>query len=279
MKPWRKLAAALLGLPILILGMGAGYLYLFQESIIFVGSTLADNHKFNFDVPFEELVIPVDGAEISALHFQQPEPRGLVFFLHGNGGNLDSWTSNVDYYERVNYDLFIFDYRGYGKSSGTIESEQQLHNDVRVAWDSVADRYRGKPIVIYGRSLGSALATQLASEVDPDLLILVSPFSSMLAMARREYPLLPDWLVRYPLRTDRLVGRVESPVVLVHGDQDQFIPMGHSRELLSLANPSARLLIVEGAGHNDIHLFDSYLDGLTRALPDQVSADRNVSGF
>lgn len=263
-----KWLAALLGLPILAIGIMASYLYLFQESIIFMGSTLPADHEFTFDVPFEELRVPVGDAEISALHFRQPDPRGLVFFLHGNGGNLDSWTSNVDYYQRVNYDLFIFDYRGYGKSSGSIKSEQQLHADVRIAWDSVVEQYRDKPIVIYGRSLGTALASELASEVDPELLILVSPFSSMLAMARSEYPLLPDWLVRYPLRTDRLIKDLEAPIVFVHGDQDQFIPLDHSLGLMDLAKPSASLLIVEGAGHNDVHLFESYIEGLTAVLPD-----------
>lgn len=279
MKTWQKVITIIGGLPLLLLGLGVSYLYLFQESIIFVGSTLPNDHEFAFDVPFEELRIPVDGAELSALHFQQSNPRGLVFFLHGNGGNLDTWTSNVDYYQRVNYDLLIFDYRGYGKSSGNIQSEQQLHDDVRRAWDFIADRYQDKPIVVYGRSLGTALASQLAYDVNPDLLILVSPFSSMLAMARHEYPLLPDWLVRYPLRTDRLIDRIESPIVLVHGDKDRFIPPEHSRALIEMAKPSAELLIVEGAGHNDIHLFASYLDGLTDALPDQTARDTSVSGY
>lgn len=279
MKTWQKLIVTIAGLPLLLVGLGLSYLYLYQESIIFVGSPLPDDHAFEFDLPFEELRVPVEGAEMSALHFQQPDPRGLVFFLHGNGGNLDSWTSNVDYYQRVNYDLFIFDYRGYGKSSGKIQSEQQLHDDVRRAWNLIADRYQDKPIVIYGRSLGTALASQLAHDVNPDLLILVSPFSSMLAMARREYPLLPEGLVRYPLRTDRLIERIESPILFVHGDEDRFIPPEHSRALIEKARSSTELLIVEGARHNDIHQFDSYLDGLTDALPDRKARDASASGY
>ncbi|MCH9695626.1 MAG: lysophospholipase [Gammaproteobacteria bacterium] len=259
--------AAVLGVPILLVVVFFGYLYNSQESIIFAGTTLPRDHKFDFEIPFKEVTIPVGDAEINALHFEQANPRGLIFFLHGNGGNLDSWTANVDYYRRVNYDLFIFDYRGYGKSTGQIQSEEQLHNDVRAAWNTVAEQYQEKPIVIYGRSLGAALAARLASDVDSTLLILVSPFSSMVAMARMQYPLLPEWLVRYPLRTDNLIANIRTPTVLVHGDEDRLIPLTHSLQLKELATSKSKLLVIRGAGHNDIHNFRSYLDGLTRELP------------
>lgn len=267
-KNWLKNLVAFFAAPLVVASAFIAYLYVSQESMIFLGTTLPRDHQFVFDVPFEEVTIPVDGAEISGLHFQQTNPRGMIFFLHGNGGNLNSWTSNVEYYRRVNYDMFIFDYRGYGKSTGRIESEQQLHDDVRAAWDAIAPLYREKPIVIYGRSLGAALAAQLAFDVDPDLLILVSPFSSMIAMARQQYPFLPEWVVRYPLRTDKLIAEIRTPAVFVHGDKDRFIPLAHSFELRELANSQAELLVIQGAGHNDIHQFKTYLDGLTMALPD-----------
>ena len=267
-KTWLKILTVVAATPILLAGTFFTYLYASQESIIFAGTTLPQNHQFVFDVPFEEITIPVEGAEINGLHFQQPNPRGLIFFLHGNGGNLDSWTSNAEYYQRVNYDMFIFDYRGYGKSTGRIQNEKQLHDDVRVAWDTIAPGYAEKPIVIYGRSLGAALAAKLAFDVNPDLLILVSPFRSMVAMARRQYPFLPEWLVRYPLRTDELIAEIRTPTVFVHGDEDRFIPLAHSYELRDLANGQSKLLVIEGAGHNDIHQFRTYLDGLTMELPD-----------
>ena len=72
-----------------------------------------------------------------ALHITQLAPRGLLFFIHGNGGDLSTWATGIDFYRKVNYDLFIFDYRGYGKSTGRIESEAQLHADVRAAWDKI----------------------------------------------------------------------------------------------------------------------------------------------
>ena len=266
-KTWRKIFIAVAATPILLAGVFLTYVYASQESMIFAATKLPPDHQFVFEVPFDEVTIEVEGAEINALHFQQPNPRGLVFFLHGNGGNLDSWTSNVGYYQRVNYDMFIFDFRGYGKSTGHIQSEEQLHDDVRAAWDTVVSRYGEISVVIYGRSLGAALAAKLAVDVNADLLVLVSPFSSMVAMARQQYPFLPEWLVRYPFRTDKLIADIQTPTVFVHGDEDHLIPLEHSYELRDLATASVKMLVIEGAGHNDIHQFESYLVGLTMELP------------
>lgn len=267
-KAWLTILIGISATPVLIACAFFTHLYFTQESIIFPAAILPPDHEFVFELPFEEVTIDVVGAELNGLHFRQAEPRGLVFFLHGNGGNLESWTTNIDFYRRVNYDLFIFDYRGYGKSTGHIQSEAQLHDDVQMAWQSAAPQYDAKPIVIYGRSLGAALAAKLAVDVDADLLILVSPFSSMVAMARRQYPLLPDWLVRYPLRTDHLIGDIQTTTLFVHGDKDEFIPLTHSRALRNMANMPRKLLVIEGAGHNDVHQFKSYIDGLTNELPD-----------
>lgn len=264
---FRLFARLLFGVGLVLIGLYA-YLYLAQGSIVFQPTSLPDDYRFQIEVPFEEVSIPVDGAVINALHFRQEQPRGLIFFLHGNGGNLQSWSVNADYYRRVNYDMFMIDYRGYGKSSGKIQSEQQLYDDVRAAWDFIASRFSGKPIVIYGRSLGTAPATRLARDVEPDLLVLVSPFTSVLALAREQYGFVPEWLVRYPMRTDKVIGDVSAPVLLLHGDRDSLISLQHSRELEALAGTNARLTTIEGAGHDDIHLFDAYIDLLTASLPD-----------
>ncbi len=267
-KPLRKLLIFTSVVPLLLYSLFVMYLYIAQEGLIFRGTKLPTEHQFEFDVPFRELSIPVEGAELNALWFRQANPRGLVFFLHGNGGNLESWTSNVAYYQRVNYDMFMFDYRGYGKSTGSMQNEAQLHADVRAAWEVVAPHYDNEPIVIYGRSLGAALAARLAKDVRPDLLIMVSPFKSMLAMVNRQYPLVPSWLLRYPLQNDVVIQEIESPLVLVHGDADEFIPMSDSIALERMAKSTTQLLIIEEANHYDIHNFRSYIDGLTAVLPD-----------
>ena len=246
---------------------GLAVLYERQERMIFPGRALAPDHQFHFDQRFEEVRIPVPGASLDALHFIQDHPRGLVFFVHGNAGNLDVWATGLDFYRSIDYDLFIFDFRGYGKSTGTIENEAQLNADVRAAWDYIAPQYAGKPIIVYGRSLGTGLAAELARNVNPALLVLVSPYTSVTAIAQRRFPFVPGWLVKYPLRTDSIIGDIRSPILMFHGSEDSLIPPSESEKLKALAKSPTELVIVTGAHHGDVHRFPQYLNALAdRAL-------------
>ncbi len=251
-------------------GVGYGamltYLYFAQERLLFPAAALPADHQFTFAQRFEEVRIPVPGAVLDALYFPQENARGLVFFLHGNAGNVETWTTGLDFYRRVGYDLFMLDYRGYGKSTGSVRSEEELKADVRAAWDAIAPRYSGRPIVIYGRSLGTGLAASLARDVRPALLVLVSPYASLAGAAKRAYPLAPEWLLKYPLRTDEIIGEVTSPVMLLHGRDDALIPYADSERLASRVRVPVDVVIVDGAGHNDIHRSARYLDAIAARL-------------
>jgi pimeloyl-ACP methyl ester carboxylesterase len=262
--PRGRIAAALAGAMVVLYGGLVGFIGFRQEGLIFHPVPLPADHAYAVQ-GLEEVKIPVEGAVLSARHFRLPNPNGVVFFLHGNGGNADSWLTSLNLYRRTNYDLFLLDYRGYGKSTGTIENEEQLHKDVRVAWDSIAARYAGMPNVIYGRSLGTGLAARLAMDLQPALTILVSPYFSLQAMGDEHYPYIPHAVLRYPMRTDLWLPKIASPVMLVHGSADTLIPPAHSRQLHALV-PRDELLIVEGAGHNDIHSYPAYFDALAARL-------------
>jgi uncharacterized protein len=237
-----------------------------QERLIFLPSKLAADHRFDFGADVHEAWVEVPGARLHALHLRQAKPRGVIFFLHGNAGNLDSWFVNADFYRRLNLDVFMLDYRGYGKSSGRIESQAQLESDVRAAWSSIAPRYAGVRRVFLGRSLGSALASGLAAELQPELTVLISPYESLAALAAEHYRWVPQALLRYPLRTDAAVARIQSPLLLVHGERDSLIEPKHSERLLVLA-PHAERVLIQGAGHNDLQLFPAYLEALAARLP------------
>lgn len=252
------LAAALYAALLALLWFG-------QERLIFLPTPLPANYSLAREPDLQERFVEVDGARLSVLELRLPEPKGVVFFLHGNAGNLGSWFVNADFYRRAGFDLVMLDYRGYGKSSGRIGSEAQLHADVRAVWHEVAPRYAGRRVVLYGRSLGTALAASLAAELQPDLTVLVSPYESMAALAREQYPWVPAALLRYPLRTDEHLARVRTPVLLLHGDRDELIPLAHSRALQAVA-PHARLHVVPGGGHNDLQEIGSYLDAVRSAL-------------
>jgi len=269
---WRERALAALATVTLMYAVIAAALWWGQERLLFRPAPLPTDFKFKLGADVHESWLDVPGARLNVLHLKLPQPGGVVFFLHGNGGNLSSWFVNVDWYRRQNLDLYMIDYRGYGKSSGRIESEAQLHADVRAAWDHVAPAYAGKRRIVYGRSLGTALAAKLAADVQPDMTVLVSPFSGMLDLAREQFPLLPRPLLaavlRYPLQTAEAVAKLRGPLWMAHGERDTLIPPVHSERLLAIApaDTGATLLRLPLAAHGDVHQFSDYLDGLAAAL-------------
>ncbi len=265
MRGWPALVLGAAVLGALVYAAVLALLWWSQERLIFQPVTLPANHRFELGPDVHETWVDVPGARLHALHLRLPRPDGVVFFLHGNAGNLESWFVNADFYRRANFDLFMIDFRGYGKSNGRVRSEAELMADVRAAWAQIAPQYKGLRRVIYGRSLGSGLAAMLAAEVQPELTVLATPYSSMCALVRDLYPWVPPGLLRYPLRTDLALPRVKGPVLMVHGAHDELIPVAHSTRLAALA-PAVKLLLLPEAGHNDIQMFPAYLDALAAAL-------------
>ena len=243
--------------------LACSILYFLQVRLLFPGEPLPDNFKFRNFEGLEEVMIPIDEGNLSALHFKNPSPKGLLFFLHGNAGNLHSWVPDVDFYREEAFDLFMLDYRGYGKSDGRISSQQQLVDDVYTAWRQISPEYReaNVPIMIYGRSIGSFLAADLASKVEHDVLVLVSPYSSLQRLVKEKLPWLPSFILRFKLDTGALLTSkaINKPLrtYLLHGSEDQLIPVEHARRLEELVS-NISLTEVTGAGHGDIHDFAHY---------------------
>ncbi|MCC2634872.1 MAG: hypothetical protein K0S48_2758 [Ramlibacter sp.] len=251
-------------------GLVLAFLWWRQESMLFYPVPLPADHRLATAPDIVERTVDVPGARLSVLHLQRPGARGVVFFLHGNAGNLQGWFSNADFYRDAGYDLVMPDYRGFGKSTGRIGSASELREDVRAVWSQVAAQYRGRKVVLYGRSLGTGLAAELAQELSargqpPDLTVLVSAYTSFRALAAEFYPWVPGWLLRYPLETEAHLPRIAGPVLLVHAEKDSLIRVHHLQRLRQVL-PGARVLVVPGADHNDLHESPVYRDGLRRAL-------------
>ncbi|TAK77603.1 MAG: alpha/beta fold hydrolase [Aquabacterium sp.] len=261
-------AAALVAAACLAYAAAVAAIWARQDALLFMPEKLSPDHDFRQADDVHEAWVEVPGARLHALHLVRPGARGVVFYLHGNGGSLSSWFTDLDFYRRAGFDLFMIDFRGYGKSTGRIASEAELHDDVRRAWAQVAPQYAGRKRVIYGRSMGTGMAAELAAGLRPgeaDLLVLASAYVSIVHMAHDHFPWVPAFVLRYPLRTDRALPRVRMPVLLVHGELDRVIPYANSVALKAL-RPDADLLLLPDAGHQDLHLRAVYQDWLLARL-------------
>ena len=245
-----------------------------QERLLFVPSTLPADYAFQAGPDVSEHTVEVPGASIHVLQLKRPKPDGVVFFLHGNAGNLAQWFVNIDFYRRLNVDLVMMDYRGFGKSTGQIGSQQQLEDDARAVWDRFIPAY--DPAVrriILGRSLGTGLAARLATQTSPATTILVSPYTSIEALAAEQFPWLPSSLVRYPLQTDAVIGEIPGNLFLLHGRRDTLIAPSHSERLAQLAKAAGKsrvqAIVIEGAAHGDLQKFPDYLQAIGSAVLSQ----------
>lgn len=244
-----------------------GLLSFNQENMIFFPEKLRKEHVFTFNQEFEEIYIPVeDDVNLHGLLFKAADPKGLVFYLHGNAGSVDTWGWIAKTYTDLNYDIFILDYRGYGKSGGKISSEKQFHNDVQIAYNQLKTKYPEDRIVIAGYSIGSGPAARLASENNPKLLILQAPYYSLSDLMQKLYPIAPTFLLQYKFDTFRYVERTKAPVVLFHGNLDEIIYYGSSEKLKDHLKPTDKVIILQGQGHNGMNDNPLFIEDLGSIL-------------
>lgn len=207
-------------------------LYFFQERLLFHPEPLAAEWRFSPDKRFEEVWIPVQkDVRLHGLYFPVEQAKGVIMYCHGNAGNVGDYLDYVDFYQPLGYDFFVFDYRGFGKSGGVIESEGQFYTDARRVFHWVQHRSKGKPITLVGYSLGTTAAAYVASKERPKRTVLLAPFSSMTDMMRRRYPWVPSFLLEYPFETHRYVEQAVCPIAIFHGTDDRTVPMASSEQL------------------------------------------------
>lgn len=244
----------------------SGLLFLFQEHLIFFPQKLSPGHTYQFDYDFNEVNYQVEeGVTVNALHFKVKNPVGIVFYSHGNAGNLSNWGLIAEDFLSHNYDVLIYDYRSYGKSSGKL-SEQNLYKDADYIYRDLLKTFNEKRIVVYGRSIGTGVAAYVASQHNPSLLILESPYYNMADLVKSIIPVIPAFLLRYKFRIDKMIGQVKCPVLIFHGTRDEVIYYGSSLKLKKHFKSSDRLVTIEGGNHNNLDSFEIYHQELAAIL-------------
>jgi fermentation-respiration switch protein FrsA (DUF1100 family) len=264
----------LLGGLVLAYGLLVAFFWIRQESLLFLPGMPSRDHMADpgaIGLDFEVARIRTADGETLDAWFVPASPalpaRGTVLFFHGNAGNISHRLDSIRVFHSMGLSVLIPDYRGYGRSTGK-PSEAGLYEDARAAWRWLTDE-RGTPperIVVFGRSMGGAVAAWLAARVQPAGLIVESTFRSAPRVAAELYPFLPvRALARLSFDAEAELARVGCPVLVVHSREDEIIPYAHG-EALRAAAPDGRGLVTLSGGHNDAFLVSREV--YVRALDD-----------
>jgi fermentation-respiration switch protein FrsA (DUF1100 family) len=244
--------------------------YLFQSRLVYFPQRRLETTPDCHGMPYRDVFFfSEDHVRLHGWFIPAPDARGVLLFCHGNAGNISHRLDSVRLFHDLGLTVFIFDYRGYGQSRGRI-SENGTYRDALAAWRCLVEQedVAADEITIFGRSLGGAVAVELATRVAPRALIVESTFNSAVELGARAYPWLPVRLlarIRYDSQ-DR-IRDVRCPKLFVHSPADELVPFGLGRRLFRLAGPPKEFLRIRG-GHNDGFLASGalYRDGLARFL-------------
>jgi fermentation-respiration switch protein FrsA (DUF1100 family) len=240
-----------------------------EEQLIFHPSATIARTPRQVGLEFEEVFFTAgDGVRLHGWFVPHRRARATLVWFHGNAGNISHRVDNIKLlHDKVNVHVFIFDYRGYGRSEGRV-SEAGTYLDGEAALGYVRQRLGAgaADILLFGRSLGAAVATEIATRFDNQGLILESPFISIAEMARVVMPFLPigAWLrTRYDVGTK--IKAIRVPLLVLHGDRDQIIPFSQGKAVFAAAPQPKKFFTIAGASHNDTYLVggESYFQELS----------------
>ena len=230
-------------------------IYFFQEKLIFYSSTLPQDYQYQFQTEYEELFLTAeDGAVLNGLHFKTENPKGVILYNHGNTGELDTWGHWGELLvKRYSYDVVMWDYRGYGKSNGKRRQGLML-DDGLLFYNYCKTLFPENSITVYGRSLGGFFATHITKQNDPKQLLLESTPTSLLELAKKEYPIIPaKWLLKFRFQNTENIKEISEPTYIIHGTADDLIPFVQGKYLFQLSKAETkRLFPIQGGNHNDL---------------------------
>ena len=244
----------------------AGYLFVFQSNYVYYPGRTLSTDPGDIGLSFENISFETtDGVKLSGWFIPCDSPRGVILFCHGNAGNISHRLDSIQIFHRLGLGVFIFDYRGYGQSEGK-PSESGTYRDVEAAWQYLVEERQVIPdkIIVFGRSLGGAIAAWQARSHKPGALILESTFTSVPNLAAELYPYLPVKLLsRFKYDTEVYLEGVHCPVLIVYSPDDEMMPYRHGQRLFEVAKEPKEFLEISGS-HNEgfINSGKRYEEGL-----------------
>lgn len=250
-----------------------GIMFLMQPSMIFFPYAELDETPAEWGLDYEDVSFTTeDNVRLHAWYVPNHSATKTLLFFHGNAGNISHRGDSVEIFHRLGLNVLIFDYRGYGQSQGR-PGERGLYMDARAAWRFLTEQkgLKKENIIIFGRSLGSVVATELAAEVQPSSLIVESTFSSASDMANAVFPIISK-LIYQRFKFDNLknIRQVRCPVLVLHSPDDEIIPYRLGEKVYQAANEPKSLVQLRGDHNNGFMLSQPDYD---RALAEFIFAD------
>jgi fermentation-respiration switch protein FrsA (DUF1100 family) len=252
----KVLRIGILLLGVLLLGFLSGCWNWFIESQVFFPDTTIEQTPADLDLPFEDIWFSSsDSVRLNGWLIPASSPNYLLLFCHGNAGNISHRLDNLRLLHITGISVFIFDYRGYGRSQGRI-NEKSFYLDSEAAYEVAREwaEKHGAKLVVFGRSLGGIAATHLGATRRCHGLILESTFTNMGAMASAHFPLpFAKTLLKHRLNAVGQIVQVRVPILFFHGDKDRIVPIKLGRKLFEAAPNPKEFVVIPGAGHNDTY--------------------------
>jgi uncharacterized protein len=248
-------ASALTGFLVLLIGLGGCRL---DREFIYHPDRPIPATPEAAGLPYEDVYYKtVDGVRLNGWFVPSSGSTEVLIWFHGNAGNIGHRVENLRrMHDELGVSVFIFDYREYGRSEGSV-SEEGTYEDARASLEYLKSRtgLSSERIIYFGRSLGSAVAVELALEAPPRALILESPMTSIRDMARAVLPYLPTgFLIQTEYDSLSKIGKIHRPVLILHGDGDDVVPFEQGRRLFERANEPKTFYTIPGASHNNTYL-------------------------
>lgn len=271
-------------LTLLIMLVVASYLivvllvYFGQSSLIYYPVQQISNTPKDIGLDYTSVSIATsDGETLQGWWVPAPDAKGTVLFFHGNAGNISHRINYLKMFKQLGYNTLLFDYRGYGQSSG-VPSESGTYLDAQAAWHYLTEiqGIAAERIVLFGESLGGAVAAWLAAHEKPGLLVLASTFTSVPDLAAKIYPFLPvRWITHFQYNTMESLQSVTCPVFIAHSAEDEIVPFEQSQQLFKAASEPKQFLFLAG-GHNTGFIFKQpdWIKSLGEFMDGHLSASR-----
>lgn len=251
--------------------VGGIALYFLQDFILFHPVTLKRYHKYDFPEKNKEINIPItENSNLNIVQFFSTDTvtKGVVLYFHGNKKNISWYAKYAPYFTKYGYEVWLIDYPGFGKSTGKL-TERTLYDWANYMYNFARTRFSADSIIVYGKSMGTGIATHLASIQPCKKLILETPYYDYPSVIKHYIPVYPiEWMIHYKIPTHDYIEKVKAPITIFQGTSDWLVTYNNAKRLKPFLKTGDEFVTIEGGGHNDLYNYKETVEKLDSLLND-----------